>query len=175
VYNLEVRDAHTFFVGGENWGFAVWVHNLTPEQCARLGQLYVQKGGTGFSEASARELAQLEALVAKEAAFVKATIPKSGKLNAPIASDSTLVDAYKNLWRPQDVNPGVTIGELLREVESGGPLTHLAKAKGRLQQLLNRVNDTSNPLSAADRAGAERVISDLKDAIRIAEARATHG
>jgi hypothetical protein len=97
-----------------------------------------------------------------------AGVPKSGKLNSPNATDSTLQDAYRNLWRPQDKNPGGTIGELLREVEAGGPLKHLEKAKGRLKQLLDRIADTNNPLSPSDRAGAERVINDLKDAIRTA-------
>ncbi len=128
VYNMTVRDSHTFFVGKPEWDFALWVHNSGP-------------------------------------------CPLSGKVNAPKAIDSVLQDAYRNLWRPQDTRPGGTIGELLREVESGGPLTHLQKAKERLTSLLNRVNDTANPLSAADRAGAERVINDLKDAIRIAEGR----
>src|SRR5690606_424638 len=27
VYNLRVADYHTYFVGREDWGFAVWVHN----------------------------------------------------------------------------------------------------------------------------------------------------
>jgi hypothetical protein len=27
VYNLRVADCHTYFVGEESWGFAVWVHN----------------------------------------------------------------------------------------------------------------------------------------------------
>ncbi|MCZ2341092.1 MAG: HINT domain-containing protein [Bacteroidales bacterium] len=27
VYNLRVADWHTYFVGGEDWGFAVWAHN----------------------------------------------------------------------------------------------------------------------------------------------------
>jgi hypothetical protein len=27
VYNLEVEDDHTYFVGEESWGFAVWAHN----------------------------------------------------------------------------------------------------------------------------------------------------
>src|SRR5208283_296613 len=98
-------------------------------------------------------------------------VPKSGKLNPPKASDPVLQDAYRNLWRPEDTRPGGTIGELLREYASGGPLKHLEKAKGRLQQLLQRLKDTSNPLSQADRAGAERVINDLKDAIRTAEGR----
>jgi hypothetical protein len=28
VYNMCVSGAHTFFVGAERWGFAVWVHNV---------------------------------------------------------------------------------------------------------------------------------------------------
>jgi hypothetical protein len=28
VYNLRVADYHTYFVGGEDWGFSVWAHNL---------------------------------------------------------------------------------------------------------------------------------------------------
>ncbi len=27
VYNVRVADYHTYFVGGEDWGFAVWAHN----------------------------------------------------------------------------------------------------------------------------------------------------
>jgi hypothetical protein len=99
----------------------------------------------------------------------KGLAPKSGKLNAPNATDAVLQDAYRNLWRPEDARLGGTIGELLPEVEAGAPLKHLEKAKGRLKQLIDRVNDRANPLSKADRAGAERVINDLKDAIRIAE------
>ena len=32
VYNLRVQDYHTYFVGGEDWGFSVWAHNT----CAGL-------------------------------------------------------------------------------------------------------------------------------------------
>lgn len=28
VYNLRVKDHHTYFVGDEEWGFAVWTHNF---------------------------------------------------------------------------------------------------------------------------------------------------
>src|SRR5262249_31156891 len=28
VYNLRVADHHTYFVGEEHWGFAVWAHNV---------------------------------------------------------------------------------------------------------------------------------------------------
>ena len=34
VYNLRVADYHTYFVGGNEWGFNVWIHNIacTPDQ-----------------------------------------------------------------------------------------------------------------------------------------------
>lgn len=31
VYNLEVEEDHTYFVGGDDWGFAVWAHNARYE------------------------------------------------------------------------------------------------------------------------------------------------
>jgi hypothetical protein len=27
VYNVRIADYHTYFVGGEDWGFSVWAHN----------------------------------------------------------------------------------------------------------------------------------------------------
>lgn len=37
VYNLEVEDDHTYFVGKPEWGFSVWAHNMcTPEVEAAL-------------------------------------------------------------------------------------------------------------------------------------------
>jgi RHS repeat-associated protein len=43
VYNVEVLEYHTYFVGSEEWGFAVWVHNndckdLLAKEAARLQQ-----------------------------------------------------------------------------------------------------------------------------------------
>ncbi len=32
VYNLRVSDYHTYFVGGEEWGFSVWAHNASNYQ-----------------------------------------------------------------------------------------------------------------------------------------------
>ena len=34
VYNLRVSEDHTYFVGDENWGFSVWVHNVYKVQKA---------------------------------------------------------------------------------------------------------------------------------------------
>jgi hypothetical protein len=68
-----------------------------------------------------------------KAASAAMGVSKSGKLNAPHATDPVLKDAFRELWRAEDVRPGGTIGELLREVEAGGPLKHLEKARGRLR------------------------------------------
>jgi hypothetical protein len=38
VYNMRVQDYHTYFVGCDEWGFSVWVHNA-----------YVVKGGLGHA------------------------------------------------------------------------------------------------------------------------------
>jgi hypothetical protein len=31
VYNLRVEDCHTYFVGGDDWGFSLWAHNAEPK------------------------------------------------------------------------------------------------------------------------------------------------
>jgi hypothetical protein len=36
VYNLEVEDDHTYFVGAHDWGFAVWAHNTVYSDAAAL-------------------------------------------------------------------------------------------------------------------------------------------
>jgi hypothetical protein len=35
VYNLQVADYHTYFVGTEQWGFSVWAHNYTSIQITK--------------------------------------------------------------------------------------------------------------------------------------------
>ena len=134
--------------------------------------------GAGMSIASAVPFAGIAANTAKMARIgekaaeaTKAARTLSRKLNRTNVNDPDLVDAMDNLWRKEDLRPGGTIGELLRESQAGGPLVHLQKAKDRMAQLINRVNDFSRPLSQSDRAAAERVINDLKDAIRQAEGR----
>jgi hypothetical protein len=34
VYNVTVEESHTYFVGGDGWGFAVWAHNYGNEHFA---------------------------------------------------------------------------------------------------------------------------------------------
>jgi len=44
VYNIEVEDDHTYFVGEQNWGWAVWSHNSSypDEDILRLSNQGVQ-------------------------------------------------------------------------------------------------------------------------------------
>ena len=42
VYNLRVADHHTYFVGGDGWGFAVWAHNV----CVYVG--HASSGASGI-------------------------------------------------------------------------------------------------------------------------------
>jgi hypothetical protein len=48
VYNLEIEDDHTYFVGAEDWGFSVWAHNMcSPEELVKAYQkLERQKADT---------------------------------------------------------------------------------------------------------------------------------
>src|SRR5262249_45222624 len=45
VYNFRLADYHTYFVGGEEWGFSVWAHNsykLTDEQKDVYARTYAE-------------------------------------------------------------------------------------------------------------------------------------
>ena len=64
VYNVTVEDHHTFFVGGEEWGFSVWVHNQYKKEDVPSKQ---QTGGppdpptlAGTSIADAKDEAERE-------------------------------------------------------------------------------------------------------------------
>jgi len=49
VYNVEVEDYHTYFVGEAVWGFSVWAHNKTCEQHARILRNNLKAHGTTFT------------------------------------------------------------------------------------------------------------------------------
>jgi hypothetical protein len=46
VYNLQIEEFHTYFVGGQEWGFAIWAHNagcpLTADQLAPIAAEYAR-------------------------------------------------------------------------------------------------------------------------------------
>lgn len=57
VYNLEVEDDHTYFVGGTDWGWAVWAHNakacLNARKITDRMQYLVDKGVPGAAHLKA--------------------------------------------------------------------------------------------------------------------------
>jgi hypothetical protein len=53
VYNLRVADFHTYFVGGDAWGFAIWSHNLSCDQhSAILRNTMIRAGKTAMKYAA---------------------------------------------------------------------------------------------------------------------------
>jgi hypothetical protein len=59
VYNLRVADYHTYFVGGEDWGFALWAHNAYTAEVNQIvkGIEFAPNrrlGGGGFSKEAVR-------------------------------------------------------------------------------------------------------------------------
>ena len=92
VYNLTVSEFHTFFVGGADWGFSVWVHNS--ELCAsmkKLATLVEQKASPAkvaaaqndvnvlLEKANSVEIAQALAKQPGSRAGVEALLNKDGK------------------------------------------------------------------------------------------------
>jgi hypothetical protein len=53
VYNIRVRDYHTYFVGCPEWGFSVWAHNADCAVLIRDGEKFILK-----SRVDGRVLAQ---------------------------------------------------------------------------------------------------------------------
>jgi hypothetical protein len=95
VYNLRVAEYHTYFVGSEEWGWSVWVHN---EPCGverrahkfedgseadTVAVVYRFKRGTGKGQVNAAQEAELRQKYAKANELLAsgeevATVPPSG-------------------------------------------------------------------------------------------------
>ncbi len=90
--------------------------------------------------------------------------------NRPNAEDAELQKAYEEIYRSENKIPGGTAGILRYEVRNNLAPRHLEKAENRLRQLQNRLtNGKLPPLSRSDRKTAERVIHDLREAIKTAK------
>jgi hypothetical protein len=95
AYNIKVADHHTYFVGGADWGFAVWAHNAScdPAEVVRLQQEMARNPnnvGVGVidkrtgqvrlftydeTDAFSRANPQLQVMAGHEAAAAMAGIP----------------------------------------------------------------------------------------------------
>jgi hypothetical protein len=145
---------------GEGMLFKSFLERLVGPGYRLVNNILKKRVGRTFVNVADKEAKAIERYFRAEG------IPLSGKLNAPNATNPVLRSAYQEMWRKTDLRPGGTISELLREIEGGVPLKHLDKAKTRLSQLKSLLSDAENPLSQADRLGVQRVINDLKDAIK---------
>jgi hypothetical protein len=84
--------------------------------------------------------------------------------NKPNAHNPQLRKALDELYKPTDKYPGGTAGKLREEIIKGLPKRHLIKAEERIVELKRIINN--EPLSRTDRKIAERVIHDLRSAIK---------
>ncbi len=70
VYNIQVEDYHSYFVGGTEWGFSVWAHN-TGDGCseptslpqAQNGSVTVEQSALDYAAKSSAEQAKLGKLI----------------------------------------------------------------------------------------------------------------
>ena len=94
--------------------------------------------------------------------------PEAGDIegihNKPNAQNQQLRKELDELYKQTDEYPRGTAGKLRDEIEKGLPKEHLIKARERISQL-KRIID-NEPLSRTDRKIAERVINDLRSAIK---------
>ena len=60
MYNVEVEEFHTYFVGCDEWGFSVWAHNLCfddgIDHLVKMGVLKKQEGAALKADAAFRKL-----------------------------------------------------------------------------------------------------------------------
>jgi len=67
VYNIQVRDTHTFFIGAVEWGFSVWVHNEAVCELVLRYDLAVFRGDSPAAMAAKDALEKrIAGLTAKE-------------------------------------------------------------------------------------------------------------
>jgi hypothetical protein len=78
VYNVRIADYHTYFVGGEEWGFSVWAHNT----CYEIRQ--IAEGKFGLFNRTTGEAVTLEgkAITANSAEGVKLLATDAAKIDA---------------------------------------------------------------------------------------------
>ncbi len=113
VYNLTISGLHTFFVGGSDWGFSVWVHNLDCGEVWRA--LAGANAGEIPEEAGAVLRAIVDAVAEKQSPSVIARLLKQIKLPGGPKTDQELtLVADQAYCRPKDHNtdrPASAMGE----------------------------------------------------------------
>ncbi len=95
----------------------------------------------------------------------------TGLLQRPTARNHQLSKIYRELWRDGDMLPGGTASMLRWEVARGVKRKHETKVQERIDQLRHFLGASHGQLSRRDRAQAERVLNDLREALRFSKVR----
>ena len=135
VYNMRVADHHTYFVGGEVWGWDVWVHNATYQLVTKDGKTTL-KIYDKFEEGSS-ESNQLRRFVSAWNAFIESN---GGSLTRRKLSDAE--EKASAVWKRQMKRneptrfDGKVVGHV-PDAAAGGPAK---PPDDKAMALLNSVN-----------------------------------
>jgi RHS repeat-associated protein len=109
VYNLRIAEDHTYFVGGDDWGFSVWVHNANPRYLSKAEEAVLKKVQSGEKlndtdkEVLGKYLERVKANGGKEPSKSHRDRSRKGKyLEAKYAEQKTvqMTDAEKRELKP---------------------------------------------------------------------------
>ncbi|MBW8309450.1 MAG: hypothetical protein K0M45_07445 [Candidatus Paracaedibacteraceae bacterium] len=88
--------------------------------------------------------------------------------NRPNFENKELQKIADELYRPKDKYPGGSAEMLKREVINNERLKHITKCQDRLQGFKNILSAPNSNISRVDRAAAEAVMKNLREAIKMA-------
>ena len=120
VYNLRVAEDHTYFVGSDDWGFSVWVHNAysykkladgTYQIIDDLGDV-VKTGVKNLDDAKAF-VSQFNKIIA-ELTPLDAAVGRGMRILRGTGAPGDMVGVLKKLGKPMNRNK---IGEVIHDVK----------------------------------------------------------
>lgn len=152
VYNLEVLEAHTFFVGDADWGFAVWVHNLNAcEEYLALKRAIDAKGGAKTAE-EFEQLKQLKLMAETQAEAMEKAAAGTTKAARPAPTGPVKSGETMTL---EDFKGRSVIGDKLEghEIWQHANL----KSNGLAGERLSTAASKNNPIIVLDQATHAKV------------------
>jgi len=143
VYNIQVRDTHTFFIGAVEWGFSVWVHNEAVCELVLRYDLAVFRGDSPAAMAAKAALEKrIAGLTAKELEVLNKDVhllDKLGKMEvAPKAPRP-----FGELYRDAQANPSKWKVARTEEI----PSTNIRNKGGTSRQELIRNEETGEEIT----------------------------
>ncbi|WP_162655973.1 polymorphic toxin-type HINT domain-containing protein [Tuwongella immobilis] len=146
VYNFRVAEFHTYFVGGDEWGFSVWAHNT----CYEIRQL--ADGRFGLFERATGNAVTLEgrAITANSPDGVRLLATDAAKIARSNISRSTVVGTLKRDAGGYVLNEQI-VGGVAKNYEGHHLISlHLAENSGamlRAAELGYNINRGSNGIA----------------------------